>query len=133
MRYYYKEYRKCTISLARCKAANICPIGAPREHFLSRVEGERNRKKAFANSSLKLGERRAVNEQLSLARSRPNTSLLIVGTNCLSPLSRSRGHSHVRCFPRDNVATMNRRIPSIHDSRVIDRSRNKVINIKRKG
>lgn len=79
----------CYRLVARCKATNICPRnekylaigafsnvefrrmaiverGAAREHFLSRVEGERERetaKKPFANSSLKLGERRAADKR----------------------------------------------------------------------
>lgn len=76
-----------SLGVARCKAMNIWNAirhdekylgnvefgrmaiverGAAREHFLSCVEGERERetaKKPFANSSLKLGERRAVDKR----------------------------------------------------------------------
>lgn len=63
----------------------------------SKVNVTGSRKKVLANSSLNVDERR-ISEQLSLARSATNTSLLIVGTNCLSPLSRCRGYLHVPTY-----------------------------------
>lgn len=64
----YVQETKNILQLARSEFRRMAIVerGAAREHFLSRVEGERERetaKKPFANSSLKLGERRATDKR----------------------------------------------------------------------